>query len=135
MAWRPKCGGFDPAEKILPEIYPQTDYDYALPNLSVYHKALSDDMYTQIPLEQSTYKWSDGIDSLWTKRYIDSEDYQGMKTIQIILRNDFTEFCNTWDKIKPQFWYKYLWKRSPNKPPRDMRFDVMEQLIEIEKSW
>lgn len=128
MMWRPATNNFDPALSIAPHIYTQTDYDYVFPIDGIWRKALIDDGFTQIAFEQSPYPWSQGIVAFY-KRSVDDVN------IQAIIRNDYDAFCSMWKKIDVEFWYNYLWKRSPRKPDRIMRHAIIEQLLEIEKSW
>lgn len=118
MASRPAVEGFDPAIMIGTQITDETDWDFSAPYTEKNHAALLEAGFVYWPPENLSYK-----DSLTTgvyiKTYIHKFDkdnpviYSTAPVANVVLRNDYPLFCQVWESIDPEFYYKHIWKRSP----------------------
>jgi hypothetical protein len=140
MASRPAKEGFDPAVMIGAQINDSTDWDFSAPYTQENHDILINAGYIHWPAEQLGYR-DELTEGVYIKTYPHKFDlsnpvvYSGVPTANVVLRNDYPLFCQTWNSIDLEFYYKHLWKRSPNYDGQDLSFtketirDIMDQLF------
>jgi hypothetical protein len=144
MAARPAFEGFDPSFVIGAQITDETDYDFSAPYSEQNHNILINSGFAYWPPEQLGYK-----DDLTTGVYVkcyphkfdmkNPEIFSGIPTVNVVLRTDYHLFRQTWNSIDPEFYYKYIWKRSPTYDFEEMSLtktkirDIMNQLFRTAK--
>lgn len=127
MAARPTINGFDPAIMIGTCITEETDWDFSqqysddahsyllAAGFTHYSKAdfgpYGDDLTVGVYIKDYTPKTDWGLSNIFTN----------VPTANIVLHSDEELFRRVWDAITPEFYYRYLWKRSP-------RFDHIDSL-------
>jgi hypothetical protein len=140
MAARPAREGFDPAVMIGSQISDSTDWDFSAPYTQKNHEALISSGYAYCPAEQLGYR-DELTEGVYIKTYPHKFDmsnpviYSGVPTANVVLRNDYSLFCQVWNSIDPEFYYKHVWKRSPRYDFQEMSLtketirDIMNQLF------
>ena len=130
MSLRSSSKNFDTSE-IRDLITESTDYDYA----AQYSKKLCDRLnrsgWSKIPDEKLYHKCR-LLESIWQKKKND-------QTVQIMLRNNHDLFVRAWNSIDPEFYYRYIWKSSPEFTWRESELyeqrkhigQMMEQIYKI----
>jgi hypothetical protein len=97
---------FDVRVNIANLIGKHTDYDYAAPDSSrLRDKLIKDDwqeydtslLYSPCPL----------LKGLFIKA-------KNGQAVQVLLRSNHAMFEEAWESIDPAFWYRYMWKSSPD---------------------
>lgn len=110
----------------------KADWDFAAPN----------DAETIAALEYQGFKpsrYNNYFDSQTVAIY-SKFDYYKLCTIQVAIKKDYDLFCRVWDKITPEFFKKYIWKRSFTYRNLDGVLvrarikEIMNQLFEIAKN-
>lgn len=148
MASRPAKESFDPSVMIGDQIVGTTDWDFTAPFTQENHDVLVKAGYMYWPGDQLGYK-DELTEAVYIKTYPHKFDpsnpltYDGVPTVNVVLRNDYPLFCQTWDSINPEFYYKHLWKRSPTYDLQDLSLtkgtirDIMDQLFKTARrlSW
>jgi|694.fasta_scaffold122371_5 hypothetical protein len=110
----------------------EADWDFAAPNNAETHDALESQGFT-------FSKYNNYFDSQTVIVYT-KFDYSTLCTIQVTIKKDYDLFCRVWDKITPEFFTKYIWKRSITyrnwdaNIVRDHIKEIMNQLFEIAKN-
>ena len=99
-----KDNSFD-LDKISSKITDSTDYDMAAPYSKMLEEMLVSNGWNQIPVEGLYHPCA-----LMKGLFIKSN---GGQTVQILLRDNHELFVKAWESIEPEFWYYYIWKRSP----------------------
>ena len=144
MAARPAVEGFDPAIMIGAQITDGTDYDFSAPYSEENHSILLDAGFTYWPPDRLGYK-DDLTVGVYIKKYPHKFDiknpkiFSGVPTANVILRSDYPLFRQVWNSIDPEFYYKYIWKRSPTYDFEEMSLtktkicDIMNQLFRTAK--
>ena len=144
MAARPAVEDFDPSVMIGAQITDATDYDFSAPYSEENHDTLISSGFAYWPPEQLGYK-DDLTVGVYIKEYPHKFDIKNLKIfsdtpkVNVALRNDYYLFRQTWNSIDPQFYYNYLWKRSPNYDLEEMSLtktkirDIMNQLFRTAK--
>lgn len=119
MASRPAKEGFDPAVMIGAQIDGDTDWDFSAPYSEKNHDALAAAGFAYWPPGALSYK-DELTMGVYIKTYPHKFDisnpviYDSAPVVNVVLRNDYPLFVQTWDSIDPEFYYKHLWKRGPN---------------------
>lgn len=144
MTSRPAVEEFDPVTMIGSQITDETDWDFSAPYSEKNHEALIQAGFTHYPPECLSYK-DDLTTGVYIKEYSPKFDmnnlvaYSHAPVANVVLRNDYYVFCQTWDSVDPCFYYKYLWKRSPNYDGEELGDvknkirDIMNQLFRTAK--
>lgn len=154
MASRPAKEGFDPAVMIGAQITDTTDWaqsvvyttdwDFSAPATQENHDILLNAGYIYYPPADLSYK-DDLTEGVYIKTYHPPFDisnpiiYTDPPIANVILRNDHALFCQVWNSIDPEFYYKYIWKRSPNYDGQYLSLtkekirDIMNQLFKTAK--
>jgi hypothetical protein len=107
MARKAPTDTFDPAIIIGTQITHTTDWDFSAPANPDNHKALIAAGYAFCSREQLSYA-DDLTHSVYSKQYSEG------RLVHVVLRYDYALFRQVWYSIDPQFYFNYLWKRSPN---------------------
>lgn len=116
----------------------EADWDFAAPN----------DAETLAALEKQGFTRSKSANYFDSRTYSDSQtvavyskfDCYRLRTIQVAIKKDYDLFCRVWDKVTPEFFKKYIWKRSITYRNwyadivRDHIKEIMNQLFEIAKN-
>jgi hypothetical protein len=141
MASRPSKERFDPAIMIGSQIDDSTDWDFSAPYTQENHNILVNAGYIHWPAEQLGYR-DELTEGVYIKTYPHKFDmsnpviYNGVPTANVVLRNDYALFRQAWNSIDPEFYYKYLWKRSPTYDHQELALtketirDIMNQLFQ-----
>ena len=144
IASRPAKESFDPAIMIGAQINDSTDWDFSAPYTQENHDILVNAGYMHWPGDQLGYK-DELTEGVYIKTYPHKFDlsnpviYDGVPTANVVLRNDYPLFCQVWNSIDPEFYYKYIWKRSPTYDDQDLSLtkgtirDIMDQLFRTAK--
>jgi hypothetical protein len=138
MAAKAPVEGFDPAIMIGERITQDTDWDFNAPANAENHHALLAAGYTHFNRDQLVY-----VDALCQGIYVKnivSANALDITSVQVVLRSDYWLFRETWYSIDPQFYYNYIWKRSPcyrgysNSEVKERIRDIMNQLFTTAKA-
>jgi hypothetical protein len=100
-----KTSDFDVKSSIASLITRKTDFDYAAPNSYKLRDDLIDDGWKEVEVD-GLYHPCALLKGLFLKE-------QDGQTVQILLRSNHELFMAAWDSISPEFWYRYIWKSSP----------------------
>ena len=110
----------------------EADWDFAAPNDAETLAALEKQGFTRS-------KSANYFDSQTVAVYSKFDCYR-LHTIQVAIKKDYDLFCRVWDKVTPEFFKKYIWKRSITyrnwdaNIVRDHIKEIMNQLFEIAKN-
>ena len=133
MAARPSVEGFDPSIMIGSQITDSTDWDFSQQYSEEVHRYLVAAGFIHYTAEQISPYADDLTVGVFIKEYSPAWDWKNpiwfsnkdIVKVNIVLHKDETLFRRVWDRISPEFYYKYLWKRGP-------RFDYVHyDLCEI----
>lgn len=120
---------FDPAIMIGAKITDKTDWDFSQKYSDHTHSYLLSAGFTHYNKnELATYtdKLTIGI---YSKEYFPKPDwsftsiFSTVPKVHVVLHSDEALFRQVWNRISPEFYYNYLWKRSP-------RFDCTDSMGE-----
>lgn len=144
MAARSAIVGFDPAIMIGSYITKETDWDFSQEYSDYTHLYLLSAGFTHYNKnELGTYtdKLTIGV---YSKEYFPKPDwsltsiFSTVPKVHVVLHSDEALFRKVWNRISPEFYYKYLWKRSPrfdctdSKGERKLQIrEIMNQLYEV----
>jgi hypothetical protein len=106
MARKTATETFDPEVMIGARINRFTDWDFSAPANSANYGALTAAGYAYYPRNCLSY-----ADNL--TQCIFSKEYSEGHRVHVVLRKDYALFRQVWYSIDAQFYYTYLWKRSP----------------------
>jgi len=122
MAARPAVEEFDPAIMIGSQITDETDWDFSQEYNDYTHSYLLSAGFTHYsPDDMKSY--SDELTvGVYIKEYTPKFDMRNplayrlgdTPKINVVLHSDELFFRRVWDRINPNFYYRYLWKRSPH---------------------
>lgn len=121
MAARPSTEDFDTAVMIGSQISSSTDWDFSQQYSDELHQYLISVGYAAYTSE-SLGAYADNLTvSVYVKDYHPGFSlknplaYFGSDVVKvnIVLHKDEELFRRVWDRITPEFYYNYLWKRSP----------------------
>lgn len=97
---------FDVKTLIADRITQKTDYDYAAQHSYVLRDRLEERGWTEVNVT-SLYAPDPMLKSLYIKT-------DGETSVQILLRKNHVLFETAWESIDPAFWYRFIWKSSPD---------------------
>lgn len=111
MAARPAKENFDPTIMIGAHINASTDWDF-----SQQYSTQAHDYLVSVGFEcYKDAQLSPYADSLTKAVYIKSYcSFPRLHIVNVVLHKDEALFRQVWDCIDPEFYYRYLWKRSPH---------------------
>jgi hypothetical protein len=143
MAIRPATDSFDPAAHIHSRIRAITDWDFSGQYSNTLIKALRAKGFEE---NDASHYFDNQTVAVFSKRYVTPIDWsnpvisEGDEKVHVVLHSDETLFRRVWDCIYPEFYYNYLWKRSPKYEYCDdigqVNFNIkliMNQLYEVAK--
>ena len=143
MATRPAVKEFDPAVMIGAQITDETDWDFSAQYSELNQDALARAGFTYWPSGASPYADNLTI-RVYSKEYLPKLDwslspiFSSITKVHVVLHSDEKLFRRVWDRISPEFYYKYLWKRSPQYDHIDSKGErkllirkIMNQLYEV----
>lgn len=121
MAVRPAQDGFNPGATIGSQITTDTDWDFSSQYTEEAHRYLVAAGFTHYTAEAISPYADDLTTGVYIKEYVPHFDWKNPKTysindivkVNIILHIDEPLFRQVWDSIGAEFYYRYLWKRSP----------------------
>jgi hypothetical protein len=141
MAQRPDKEDFSPAAMIGSKITETTDWDFATPDNENSHKVLLEAGFTYFAPETLDYR-DDLTTGIYQKTYRTKFDMLNplswldeSPVVQVSLRSDYHLFCQVWNSIDPEFYYKFIWKRGPNNMFQELSLtkesirDILNQLF------
>lgn len=117
MAARPSVEGFDPAIMIGSQINDNTDWDFSQQYNDYTHSYLLSAGFTHYAKDQIGPYADDLTVGVYIKEYSTSSLFSlfnSVPKINVVLHSDELFFRRVWDRISPEFYYRYLWKRSPH---------------------
>ena len=143
MAARSVVEGFDPAIMIGAQITNETDWDFSAQYSEMNQDALARAGFSYWP--SGALPYADNLTiRVFSKEYTHklggslSTIFSTPIKVHVLLHSDEELFRRVWAGISPKFYYKYLWKRSPNydhigsKRERKMLIrEIMNQLYEV----
>jgi len=121
MSSRPVVEGFDPAIMIGTQINESTDWDFSQQYSDYAHSYLVSSGFTHYS-KNEIGPYADNLTvGVYIKEYKHKFDVRNplafclsdAPKINVVLHSDENLFRRVWDSITPEFYYKYLWKRSP----------------------
>lgn len=123
MAQRPKTKTFDPGESIGSLITDSTDWNWSGRWSQTTQSLLQSNGFTVV---ESNYK-----DDL-TVCILRREQVRMCKEkIDVVLHSDEVLFRLAWRRITPEFYYRWLWKSSPEwRGESEFKGDFMNQLYQ-----
>lgn len=101
------AGNLFDINKIKSRITEDTDYDFACQYSTDIEAKLVSNGWTKCDVEE-LYHPCKILKALYVKTGSDG------KNVQILLRSNQILFEKAWDSIDPAFWYKFIWKSSPD---------------------
>jgi hypothetical protein len=116
MAARPSVEGFDPAIMIGSQINDNTDWDFSQQYNDYTHSYLLSAGFTHYAKDQIGPYADELTVGVYIKEYNTSSLFSlfnSVTKINVVLHSDELFFRRVWDRISPEFYYRYLWKRSP----------------------
>jgi len=121
MSTREVIRGFDPSLQIGTQISATTDWDFSQQHSELLHSYLIDSGFTSYSKEELGAYADDLTAGVYIKEYHPPFDWKHLTiyssdevvTVNIVLHTDEALFRRVWSSITPEFYYKYLWKRSP----------------------
>lgn len=146
MSARPVVEGFDPRIMIGAQITDDTDWDFSQQYNDYTHSYLLSAGFTYYNPNDMKYYIDNLTVGVYIKEYTPKFDMRNPLAyrlgdnpkINVVLHSDELLFRRIWDRITPNFYYRYLWKRSPHyeymdsvgERKRHIR-DVMNQLYAV----
>jgi hypothetical protein len=143
MAARSAVEGFDPAIMIGSQITERTDWDFSAQYSEMNQDALARAGFSYWPSGASPYADNLTI-RVFSKEYSSKLDwslssiFSAPPKVHVVLHSDEELFRRVWAGISPKFYYKYLWKRSPQYDHIDSKGErkrlireIMNQLYEV----
>jgi hypothetical protein len=141
MAARPAVKEFDPAVMIGSQVTDETDWDFSAKYSELNQDALARAGFTYWPSGASPYRDNLTV-RVYSKEYHPKVgrflSYSTITKVHVVLHSDEELFRRVWDRISPEFYYKYLWKRSPQYDHIDSKGErkllireIMNQLYEL----
>lgn len=147
MAVRPVIEGFDPAIMIGTRIAEDIDWDFSQQYSDDAHSYLLAAGFTHYNKSDFDPYGDDLTVGVYIKEYTPktgwnlSNIFTDVTTANIVLHSDEELFRRVWDAITPEFYYRYLWKRSPqfdhidSMGERKLRIsEMMNQLFAVAKA-
>jgi hypothetical protein len=121
MAARPSVEGFDPSVMIGSQINDSTDWDFSQQYNDYTHSYLLSAGFTHYAKDQIGPYADDLTVGVYIKEYTPKFNMGNLLAyrlgdvpkINVVLHSDELFFRQVWDRISPEFYYRYLWKRSP----------------------
>jgi hypothetical protein len=146
MAERPAVEEFDPTVMIGSQINDSTDWDFSQQYNDYTHSYLLSAGFTHYSKKDIGPYEDDLTVGVYIKEYKPKFDMRNplvyclddVPKINVVLHSDELFFRRVWDRISPEFYYRYLWKRSPQYDhidsigERKLRIrEIMNQLYEV----
>lgn len=146
MSLRPDTDTFSPRNQIGNYISYSTDWDFSIPYSKTNCDLLTKLGYTLF--EKGNLTYADNLTEVVAeKTYSPKFDINNpiayccddVTKVHIVLRNDYALFCNVWESISAEFYYRYLWKSSVinfGVDAGELRYrirDIMNQLYDTAK--
>jgi hypothetical protein len=121
MSMRKVIRGFDPSLQIGTQIYSTTDWDFSQQHSEPLHDYLIAAGFRSHSKEELGAYADDLTAGVYIKEYHPPFDWKHLTiyssdevvTVNIVLHSDEALFRRVWSSITPEFYYKYIWKRSP----------------------
>ena len=119
MASRPTVEGFDPFLMIGTQITEATDWDFSQQYSDYTHSYLLAAGFAHYSKADFGPYGDDLTVGVYIKEYAPKTDWSlsniftNPPTANVVLHSDEDLFRRVWDAITPEFYYRYLWKRSP----------------------
>lgn len=139
MAIRPAVDRFDPDTMIGSQISSSTDWDFSQQYSDEIHNYLTSVGYSAYTAEHLGAYADDLTISVYAKDYHPSFSlkdplaYLGSDVVKvnIVLHKDETLFRRVWDRVTPEFYYNYLWKRSRSYEHIDDLYEIKSKITAI----
>jgi hypothetical protein len=139
MAARLSTEDFDPDTMIGSQINSSTDWDFSQQYSDEIHMYLISAGYSSYGAEHlgpyadnltvAVYK-KDYHPKFNLKNLFAYSDADIVK-VHIVLHNNEELFRRVWDRITPEFYHNYLWKRSPRYDHIDDRYEIKSRITTI----
>jgi hypothetical protein len=121
MSTREVICGFDPSLQIGTQIFATTDWDFSQQYSELLHNYLVAAGFTSYSKEELGAYADDLTVGVYVKEYHPHFNWQTLEvyssdevvTMNVVLHSDEALFRCVWESITPEFYYKYIWKRSP----------------------
>jgi hypothetical protein len=121
MSMRKVIRGFDPSLQIGTQISATTDWDFSQQHSELLHDYLIAAGFRSYSKEELGAYADDLTAGVYIKEYHPHFNWQTLEpysrdevvTVNIVLHSDEALFRRVWSSITPEFYYKYIWKRSP----------------------
>ena len=139
MAVRPSTEQFDPAAMIGSQISSYTDWDFSQQYSDDIHSYLVSVGYSSYGAEHLGAYADDLTVSVYAKEFYpyfslkNPLAYLGSDVVKvnIVLHKDEELFRRVWGRITPEFYYNYLWKRSPRYGHIDDLYEIKSKITAI----
>lgn len=136
MAARTALDGFDPAIMIGANIDRSTDWDFSQQYTKDNHNYLVGEGYTTYNAKFLEDYADDLTIAVYEKQFYPKINWGKMLSfrdadpvkIHIVLHSDEELFRRVWDAISPEFYYEYIWKRSPRYANIDNRSKIKSDI-------
>jgi len=119
MAARSATKGFDPSFMIGAQITEETDWDFSEQYSEYTHSYLLSAGFTHYDSADLAPYGDNLTVGVYIKDYTPKSDwgllniFTDAPTVNIVLHSNEELFRQVWDAITPEFYYRHLWKRSP----------------------
>jgi hypothetical protein len=139
MAARPSKEDFDPDTMIGSQINSSTDWDFSQQYSDELHQYLISVGYAAYTSESLGAYADDLTVAVYVKEFRPSFSLKNLFAysdadivkVNVVLHNNEELFRRVWDRITPEFYHNYLWKRSRNYGHIDDRYEIKSKITTI----
>lgn len=137
MASRPATESFDPSVVICSQITKETDWDFSQQYTVGTHRYLVSAGFQCFTAKELDGYADDLTQAVYIKQYVKDSSFlklplfDNIVTVNVVLHSDEALFRQVWGSINAEFYYTYLWKRSPSYDHIDDTYEIKARIKSI----